>query len=320
MKAALRLFGLVIALVSLTAQAAPLIDADTLHKRLGEPDLVIVDIRNKIDGGSKKIFEAAHIPGAVYSNYLTSGWRTKVDGVVGMAPTVATLEAIIGNLGISNDDHVVIVHGGVNTTDFGSAARVYWTLKYLGHDRVSILDGGFKSWTEKSDRPLETGPVVIDEPALFSSNLRPELLISTEEVAATLNDPKVVRIDARPEKQYRGKAKHKMALAPGRIPGSVGIEQAIFFDEKARLLPTEQLLEIVPEDVKSGHADMVVSYCNTGHWAATNWFILSEVLGFTQARLYDGSMTGWTAKTDNPLALGDDLFDTISHWVPEKKS
>ena len=69
-----------------------------------------------------------------------------VDGIKGQLPPVKEIELLIGGLGINNKKHVIVVYGGVNSTDFGSAARVYWTFKTLGHDEVSILNGGYKAW------------------------------------------------------------------------------------------------------------------------------------------------------------------------------
>ncbi|MCB1969822.1 MAG: sulfurtransferase [Geminicoccaceae bacterium] len=303
----------------LPAAAGPLIGPDELAARLGEDHLAILDIRSQPRDASQDVFAQGHVPGAVHGDYVTGGWRTEVDGVVGMAPTPVALETMIGNLGIGNDDEVVIVNAGTDASDFGSAARVYWTFKYLGHDDVAILDGGFRGWTEDASRPVEAGPSVVREPKIFTASLHPEILISSDEVLATLNDPRVVRVDARPENQYRGKAQHPRALGAGRIPGSVGVEQAIFFDDRGRLLPREQLEGLVPEKVKSGDADMVVSYCNTGHWAATDWFVLSQMLGYRNVRLYDGSMTGWTADPSRPLSTGPDELDKISRWVPARQ-
>jgi len=293
----------------------PLVDAEWLEARLGSSDLVVLDIRNAIDGGSAEAFAEGHIPGAVYSNYLEDDWRVEVEGVPGMTPEVEDLEALVGSLGIDNDDRVVVVHGGVDATDFGSAARVYWTFQYLGHDAVSILDGGWRGWTADADRPVATGAAEV-EPATFVADVRDELLIETEEVEAGLDDPRVVRIDARPEAQYRGESKHDAAKAAGRIPKSVGLEYALWIDpETGRLRPREEIVEFVPEKVRNGEADLVVSYCNTGHWAATNWFVLSEYLGYDNVRLYDASMTGWTFDVTRPIETGKGIWAAVSRWV-----
>ena len=131
-------FGILFSLNLFAAE--PLVSVKWLNDNLTNNELVVLDIRNKIDGGSKEAFEVGHIPQAVYSNYLTEGWRTTVDGIVGKLPPVNDLEILIGGLGISNDSQVIVVPGGVSSSDFGSASRVYWTFKVLGHNNVSILE------------------------------------------------------------------------------------------------------------------------------------------------------------------------------------
>ena len=111
-----------------------------------EPDLVVLDIRSAIDGGDAQAYAVAHIPGSVHSDYDKAGWRVTRNNVPFMVPTVAELEKLIGDLGIDEDSHVVVVPAGVNVLDFGSAARTYWTLKYAGVKNVSILDGGVAAW------------------------------------------------------------------------------------------------------------------------------------------------------------------------------
>ena len=291
----------------------PLVDADWLEAHLGTPGLVVVDIRNGIDGGSYEAYTEAHVPGAIYANYQEAGWRTERDGVVGMTPDIAALEALVGGLGITDDDHVVIVHGGVNASDFGSAARVYWTFNYLGHDAVSILDGGFRGWSE-AGLPTTSGNRTL-EPTTFTAQPRPDLLIETGDVAASLDDPSVLRLDARPAEQYFGEEKAGPAKAPGRIPDSLGLDQGLFFTADGRIRPRDEIAAIVPERVTNGEIDTIVSYCNTGHWAATNWFVLSEVLELDNVKLYDASMVGWTFDPTRPLETGRGMLDALGQWV-----
>ena len=101
-----------------------------------------------IDGGGTKAYEEAHIPGSIHSDYDKDGWRVTRNDVPFMLPSVAQLEKLIGDLGIDEDSHVVVVPAGVNVLDFGSAARAYWTLKYAGVKDVSILDGGVAAWRQ----------------------------------------------------------------------------------------------------------------------------------------------------------------------------
>jgi len=127
----------------------------------------------------------------------------------------------------------------------------------------------------------------------------------------------VLRLDARPAEQYFGAEKAGPARAPGRIPDSVGLDQALFFTENGNLRNRDEIAAIVPERVTNGEIDTVVSYCNTGHWAATNWFVLSEVLEVDDVKLYDASMTGWTFDPSRPLETGRGMLDALGQWASD---
>ncbi len=282
--------------------AAPLVEADWLQSRLGSKDLVVLDIRNKIDGGSREVFETGHIPGAVYSNYLTDGWRAERDGVPGMLPPVSDLERLIGGLGIGGDNHVVIVPGGVSALDYGSATRVYWTFKLLGHDAVSILNGGYKGWTADTARPVATGPAK-PKPVTFTADFRPEYLATKEDVQAALTGD-VALVDNRPPEQFNGAKKHPKAVRAGTIPGSVNIPQDKFFDEKSKGFSALDKIAALWKGQKVTQDGEQIAFCNTGHWASLGWFAASEILGNKKAKMYDGSMTEWTADAALPVSPG----------------
>jgi thiosulfate/3-mercaptopyruvate sulfurtransferase len=282
------------------ADMKPLVGVDWVKANAERDDVVLLDIRNKIDGGSAETFAKGHIPGAVHSDYLTGGWRTEVNGVIAQAPSAAQLEALIGNLGIDNDTTVVVIPAGVSSTDFGSAARVYWTFKYAGHDAVTILDGGYRAWTADFSNPIETGPSE-PEATIFEAELRPEMRVDSTAVEAVLGDKATLLLDGRPTKQFTGKEKHKAAKAAGHIPDAVHFDQAQTFDETSgKLIDLAKLEGLLPAGLAK--AAEVVSYCNTGHWAAVNWFALSEIAGLSNIKLYDGSMVEWTQDATRPLA------------------
>lgn len=124
------------------ADAPPRVSADWLNAHLQDPGLIVVDIRSAIDGGGSGAYAAAHVPGAVHSDY-DKAWRVTGENVPFLLPSVPVLEQLIGKLGIDETSRIVIVPAGVHVTDFGAAARVYWTLKASSVKAVSILDGGF---------------------------------------------------------------------------------------------------------------------------------------------------------------------------------
>lgn len=281
------------------AQAAsPLVDAAWVKANADRSDVVVLDVRNASGGGSREAFEAGHVPGAVYSNYRKAGWRAKVDGIPGQLPPVADLETLIGGLGIGNDDHVVVVASGTSPSDMGSATRIYFTFKVLGHDKVSVLDGGYRAYAAEPGAPVETGwnePV----PKTFTAALRSEMLAGRAEVKAALDGGGGL-IDFRPTAQYRGEKKHPAAKRAGTIPGAASVPESTLLQEGGRLISATRMTELLDLAGLAPEGDRI-AFCNTGHWASLGWFVNSEILGNKQTRLYDGSMVDWTAVDAHPL-------------------
>lgn len=284
---------------AMASTATPLVSADWLGQRLGSADLVVLDIRNRIDGGSLDTFAAGHIPGSVHSDYLAAGWR----GPDGNLPEIAALESLIGGLGIDNDDHVVVVPAGVSSTDFGSAARVYWTFKVLGHDAVSILDGGLGAWAD-AGLTLDTGVPVV-EPDRFTADFRPALVATGAEVEAALANGTQL-VDARPAEQFEGLAAHPAAGRAGTLPGAVNLQQQTLLDAAGRHTVTADTVSLLLESAggSAAGAGEQIAFCNTGHWASVAWFALSEIAGFDDVSLYDGSMVEWSGDRSRPVVPG----------------
>src|SRR5207247_5703891 len=142
-------------------------------------------------------------PGAVHSDYDKGGWRVTRNGIPFMLPTTAELEKLIGETGIDEDNHVVVVPAGVHATDFGSAARVDWTLKVAGHPRVSILDGGFAAWKAEGNA-IETG---VKKPSakIFTAALDAGPLVHLAEVETLQKSGGATLLDGRPINFFLGK-------------------------------------------------------------------------------------------------------------------
>jgi len=276
----------------------PLVDAAWLAGNLDRPGLIVLDVRNKLGEGSEQSYRAGHVPGAVYSDYLQAGWRGTVDGVPGQLPAVAGLEALIGGLGIDNDSHVVVVAGGKSALDMGSATRVYWTFKVLGHDKVSVLDGGYRLYAADPDNPIETG---WNEPEakVFTANFRPEMIADYRDVVAA-QAAGTRLIDLRPPEQYRGEKAHSAAKRAGTIPGATNLPESSLTTEDGRFVAPERVAELLTAAGVQGDQPSI-AFCNTGHWASLGWFAQSELLGKKNVTLYDGSMVDWSARAELPI-------------------
>jgi thiosulfate/3-mercaptopyruvate sulfurtransferase len=300
------LLSAVVAVSAAGAHAEPLVTAQWLNDHLADQDLVILDIRSAIDGGGTAAYAAAHIPKSIHSDYDKAGWRVTRNNVPFMVPTVPELEKLIGDLGIDEDSHVVVVPAGVNVLDFGSATRTYWTLKYAGVKNVSILNGGIAAWRQ-SGLPVEKG-MKAPSPKIFTASVDNSILALASDVETIEGKGGATLVDARPASFFLGKEKVPAAQAYGHIPGALNIDSAEFYDPKTnRLKPTAELAAIV----NAVPAGPVVNYCNTGHWASTDWFVFHELLGRTNARLYAGSMVEWTSNANRPIESSRTKWDDL---------
>jgi len=282
----------------MTAQpsTSSLMSPDQLAEALVEPDVLALDIRS-----GREAFEAGHIPGAVHSDYAADGWRVARGGAGGLLPSPIELSSLFGRLGLRSDDEVVVVSAGAGVNDFNAAARVYWTLKVAGHARVSLLDGGYTGWTRDPSRPVETGPGPARAPSDYPVRVDKRLRAELGDVEQAIAHGSTALVDARSAAAFEGREKSPQARVGGRLPGAVLSDVAQAYDPAANRLRPREELEQVFVRVPEGEA---ISYCNTGHSAAGNWFVLSEVLGRPDVRLYDGSMSEWTQDSNRPVETG----------------
>jgi thiosulfate/3-mercaptopyruvate sulfurtransferase len=223
-----------------------------------------------------------------------------------MVPTTPELEKLIGDLGIDENSHVVVVPAGVNVLDFGSAARTYWTLKYAGVGNVSILDGGLAAW-KAAGLPLDTGAHA-PSPAIFTATIDNSILALAPDVETIEQSGGATLVDARPASFFFGKEKAPAAAAYGHIPGALNIDSAQFYDPATNRLKPKAELAAIAGELPAG---ATVAYCNTGHWAATDWFVLHELLGRNNARLYAGSMVEWTSNASRPIESARTKWDDL---------
>lgn len=275
--------------VATTFAAEPLVSAEWLA---ANSDTVVLDIRT-IDA-----YLNGHVPGAISTPYA-EGWRATMEGTPGQLPHVAVLEQKIAQLGVDANEHVVIVAGGTAAGDYAPAARVYWTLKTLGHDEVSLLDGGFAGWSAAN--LAVASDLVEAEKGDFTANFNDAYLVNATTLATNLDAWQTV--DARPKAYFDGEEKFSAARVAGTVPGSVNLLHAsaftsgdvVYFADMATLTETASAAGV------NSQATQSAAFCNTGHLGATNWFVLSELLEMPNTALFDGSMTEWTADEERPV-------------------
>jgi len=275
----------------------PWISVEALRARLADPDLRLVDVRFTLgapDAG-RDAHAAGHLPGAVYLDL-----EADLSGPVGRhggrhpLPDPARLAAALGAVGIGPAAWVVAYDAG----DGMVAGRLWWLLRWLGHERVQVLDGGLAAWTAAG------GPLVTDVPvpvrATFVPRPRPELVADRDWLLARLDDPSVTIVDARAAERYRGETEPLDPRA-GHLPGAINLPYAGNL-EGGRFRPLAELAERFGALAGAG---TVVVYCGSGVSAAHDLMAL-EAVGVRGARLYPGSWSDWVSYDDAAVALGPD--------------
>ena len=277
------IFLLLLPLAGLASTTAlpPLLEPNELAARPDTGALRLIDVRE----GE----QPAYVPGAVAAPYAL--WRGPAANP-GRLPDAATLSALLQRLGIDASTPVVVVYEGDDPTEFGAAARVYWTLKTAGIGQVSILNGGMKSW-RAAGLPTAAVPTT-PEPTHYRAHIDSRWLANRAQVAEAMRHSNWRLLDARPAAYFRGEQRHPSATAPGTLVGAKNVEHTVWFVPGTAALAAPEAIRATAQRLGVEPDAPTVSFCNTGHWAATQWFVLSEVLGGRDVRLYPESMVDWS--------------------------
>lgn len=271
--------------------AEPLLSAQAVQASLAALKTVVLDIRDP------KSFAAGHISGALSAPY--GSWRGPASNP-GELPSIANLTKLVQRLGLTPDTHVIVTSSGKDETDFGAAARVYWTLKVLGLQQLSILNGGLKAW-QAAGFALDNKTVNV-QASSFVPTIDQNMIATRDEVVAKVQAGKAQLVDARPAAFFDGSTRHTAAKVPGTLKGAVNVEHSKWFEPNSTsVVSASEAKKLVASTSVKTDQD-TVSFCNTGHWAATNWFVLSELVGQKNVKLYAGSMVDWT-QADGALPM-----------------
>ncbi len=306
-------FGLFSMAAAATRVPAPLVDTAWVAGQLQNPDVVIIDVRDdpanfdrqhtEKERSDPKAPMVGHIPGARLLDWKLVRETREIDGVKldKMIPLAQNFESVMRKLGVRNDQAIIIATNGKDSSAVTMGTRVYWTLKYYGHDNMALLDGGLKKWR------AESRPVVHDSPAVAPSQFaaggpRSELLALLGDVEKASASAVAQLVDGRTADYYVGQNITSDVKAKGHIPGSRMLSHADLIDDKTGAFrPKGELLALAQDAGIKTDGD-AITYCNTGHLGSGAWFVLSEVLGNQKARLFDGSMHEWTKNSSRPVS------------------
>ncbi|GAA5158093.1 sulfurtransferase [Pseudonocardia eucalypti] len=269
-----------------------IVSADWLRGHAGDPDVRILDIRWYIDGASGlDRYREKHIPGAVYVDHDTEATAAGSGGGRHPLPEPDTFERAMRRAGVDRRTAVVAYddQGGF------VAARLWWTLRYFGHQRVAILDGGIPGW----GGPWESGEVRVPEGDFAAGAPRADRVVDYGQVRRL--EPGTVLLDARPPERYRGDEEPVDPKA-GHIPGALNVPWERNVDGAGRFRPGPELRAMYA-GLGIGERTEVVAYCGSGA-RACHVILALEAAGYPGARLYPGSWSDWCAHPDAPVEVG----------------
>lgn len=275
-------------------------EASELTSRLEDPGLRVLDARFELldPPAGRRLYREGHVPGALFVDLDEDLSEPQPPGREGGRHPLPDMQAFVERLagrGVGDEHEVVVYDQGGSMF----AARAWWMLRYAGHGKVRVLNGGYRAFLDAGGTPSVEQPSF--EPARLSLRLRPEMCLDRDAVRARLYDPSVAIVDARAPARYRGETEPLDPRA-GHIPSALNVPFERTFDGRGRLLPPDALRERFAEVAERGE---VVSYCGSGVSAAHNVLAL-EVVGHPGARLYAGSWSDWCSAEDVPIALGEE--------------
>lgn len=275
-----------------------LIEPGALHERLDDADWRVFDCRFDLaePAAGRSDWQAGHIPGALYAD-LEADLAATPDETSGRhpLPDADALAEWLGHNGV--DDTVQVVCYDAASGAF--AARLWWLLRWLGHDRVAVLDGGLAAW-RAAGCPLESSPPARPEPRRFPARRRDrETWVDATDIAGT---PSLVVVDARAPERFRGDREPIDPVA-GHVPGALNRPFMENVDADGRWRPAETLRAEWRRLAGGASAASVVHMCGSGVTAAHN--VLSmEHAGLAGSRLYPGSWSEWIRDPSRPIERG----------------
>jgi len=282
-------FIILLPAAGLARDIAPIVSTDWLLANLKNPKLVILDIRRVED------YREGHIPGALNAFY--GAWAYMKDGLYASLPEKDEIDDTISYMGI-NFDRWVVVTGCMDTPRLSyQSARVACTLQYAGIENVALLDGGVNKWVAEK-KPLST-LVEKRKASKFRGKYTSEKFADKNYIKERLG--KLVLLDLREREFFTGEKKVDCVPVGGHIPGAYNMPTSCAFNADKTFKTKKELTAIAEEAAGKDLNAAIVTYCDAGQCCPTWSYLLTEVMGYKNVRLYVGSMQEWMQDPRAPV-------------------
>ncbi|NYT63094.1 sulfurtransferase [Alcaligenaceae bacterium] len=281
-----------------------LIDAQSLAARLPSADSLVFDVRHDLADHAvgRRAYTEGHIPGAIYLDHELelSGLKTGKNGRHPL-PDRQQFAQFMGSLGLRPDRQVVVYDAGSSLY----SAHVWWMLRWIGHDKVVVLDGGWAAWLAAGGA-IERGATVQASQAVGGdvgcSAHQTMPVVDAQAVLANLDKPVFTVLDARVENRFRGEVEPMDPVA-GHIPGALNYPNSLVVQEDGRFKPAEVLRQDFDRLLQGRAPQNIVHQCGSGIAACHNLFAM-ELAGLSGSALYAGSWSEWCSDPARPVGRG----------------
>jgi len=276
------------------AEISPVLSTDRLQELAGNPSIAVIDIR-KVEE-----YREGHVPGSMGLTF--TAWRTMEGSLGCQLPQKDELADTVCSIGAGPDTRVVIVGKTDRDIDLVNATRVAWTLRYAGIRKISILEGGYNKWVREG-RPVSQKAVKRTKRSM-PCEWHDRVLATRKDVTASCQGMTgAAVIDTRPVAQFAGLANCPGVKREGHIPGAVNLPYSLVFAKDGLFKTREDLQALASKHVGDNRKREIIVVCSNGQFASAWWFALSEILGYMDVRIYDGSMEDWCCAEGSPLAV-----------------
>jgi thiosulfate/3-mercaptopyruvate sulfurtransferase len=273
-----------------------LVDAATLAAHLDDPDWLIVDVRHQLADTAygERSYAENHLPGAVFlhCDRDLSGPTTGCNGRHPL-PGAQQLAERLGQIGVGPKTQVVVYDDAQGMI----AGRLWWLLRWLGHEKVALLDGGLQAWLASGGALTQAVPVL--RPTRFEAKVC-EHCVDANHVQSFLNTSRMHLIDARSPDRYRGE-NETIDPVGGHIPGAINRFFRDNLQADGRFKPADVLRAEWLEVLAGMSPEVVVHQCGSGVSACHN-LLAMEIAGLSGSRLYSGSWSEWCSDSGRPVA------------------
>mgnify|MGYP001243447219 FL=1 len=264
-----------------------LVSTEWLENELDNENVIIIDVRKK------EQYDAGHIPGAYH---MTPGevFQQEINGVKGMLPPASHIEKNLSIVGATPESTIVLYDGNSNLW----SSRGLWALDVYGHENTKLLDGVWGKWESEGKEISTSVPEKKSSNYKFKSSPNNNIIAGIDEIIESIEDPSKIVCDTRSPEEYSGK--DVRAERGGHIPNSKNVNWVMGVNDSGEFKSADELKDLY-DGAGITDGETIYTLCQTAVRATHTWFILTDLLGEANVKVYDGSWTEWGNDSSLPI-------------------